>query len=195
MVGLEKALELSDQELVNSARGGDVESFRKLYERHYAMAVALAACKLHDRHLAEDAAQEAFVVACRQLATLKDGRRFAQWLGTIVRRTAMGMFKSRVSGKAIHADYPAPEDGADDLAEVRNAIQSLPTTQREIIYLRYFSELSYQEIAEAVETTVESVHGRLQRARRNLTKKLGKGKLNKEEVGKGNLANQRIGEP
>ena len=61
----------TDAELVEAARNGDVSSFGELYRRHYAAAVGIAYCALSDHHLAEDAAQEAFAVACRDLGRLR----------------------------------------------------------------------------------------------------------------------------
>jgi hypothetical protein len=65
-------LQRSDAELVTTACGGDIDSFRELYERYHAMAVGIARGRLSDLHLAEDAAQEAFAVACRRLHSLRD---------------------------------------------------------------------------------------------------------------------------
>ena len=60
-------MQCSDAELVEAARAGDIDSFRKLYERYYGLAVGIARSRLADQHLAEDAAQETFATACRWL--------------------------------------------------------------------------------------------------------------------------------
>ncbi|WP_165222032.1 RNA polymerase sigma factor [Aquisphaera insulae] len=163
-----------DSQLVEAARRGDLASFGLLYERHYRMAVGIARCRLNDRHLAEDAAQEAFAVACRSLNTLRDPRRFAEWLGTICRRTASRLDADRPPHEPLEA---APEGGDDpDLRalrlQVHEALQSLEETAREVVVLHYFSGLSYQEIGRALGLSVQSVHGRLQRARGKLARAL-----------------------
>jgi RNA polymerase sigma-70 factor (ECF subfamily) len=171
----EITLTRSDQELVTAACDGDVEVFGMLYERHYKMVVAIAYNQLLDRHLAEDAAQEAFAVACRQLTTLKDGIRFAQWIGTICRRIAAKMAHKRTD--AVDFQTEVADDSAaylEDHSQVREAIGRLSASQREVIFLRYYSELSYDQIAEVTDSTQQSVHGLLQRARRSLAKELGK---------------------
>ena len=141
------------------------------------MAVALAYSQTRDRHSAEDAAQEAFVIACQKLSTLNDRQRFPNWLGTIVRRTAVSMTqaraKSRFDCEILSAQPAAAVEPAKDHSEVREAIEELSANHREVIYLHYFGELSYREIAAALGTTPESVHGRLQRARRKLAIELG----------------------
>jgi RNA polymerase sigma-70 factor, ECF subfamily len=168
-------LEHSDAELVEAACRGDIGSFRKLYQRHYGMAVAIARSRLSDRHLAEDAAQEAFATACHQLALLKDGRRFAEWLGTICRRTAGRMARSRRSHGPIDAATVATRqnpDNSEAVVRVQKALKQLPASGREVILLHYFSGLSYEEISKALGITPQSVQGRLQRARGALKQQL-----------------------
>src|SRR5262249_36562030 len=137
----------SDAELVEAARGGDHASFGLLYARHYRLAVGIARGRLLDVHLAEDAAQEAFVVAFRTLPTLRDPRKFPNWLGTICRRTA-----SRLdAGQILHEpllDGPESADDPDLAAlrlQVQDALQLLKKTSREIVVLHYFSGLNYEE--------------------------------------------------
>jgi RNA polymerase sigma-70 factor (ECF subfamily) len=165
----------SDAELVNAARGGDLASFGLLYERHYRLAVGLARSRLADVHLAEDAAQEAFVVACRTLATLRDPRRFPEWLGTICRRTAARLGAGRSRHEPLSDDSGSADD--PDLAalrlQVQDALQLLEETAREVVVLHYFSGLSYEEIGRALGLSVAGVHGRLQRARSTLAGLLG----------------------
>jgi RNA polymerase sigma-70 factor (ECF subfamily) len=160
---------------VQAARGGDFDSFRQLYERHHAMAVGIARSRLADVHLAEDAAQEAFATACRKLHALRDGSRFPEWLGTICRRTASRMARAgeRSNGRPVErmsVSPPATENTTD--AKVQNAVNQLPSATREVVLLHYFSGLSYDEIARTLGTTPQAVHGRLQRARRQLAELL-----------------------
>ena len=69
--------EQSEELLVGAAQDGHLDSFTALYERYYNSMVALAYSVLADRHLSEDAAQQAFVIACRDLPKLKSKDRFA----------------------------------------------------------------------------------------------------------------------
>ena len=165
----------TDTELVKSARCGDIESFRVLFERYWKMAVSLANSHVFDRHLAEDVAQEAFVVAFNQLNNLNDGRAFVGWLSMIVRRTSYRKSASASCDSLSRHEPVAPgEDGGEEKEVLHVAIAQLPESQREVVYLRYFGELSYEEIAQATDSTTASVHGLLQRARNSLSKKIGK---------------------
>jgi RNA polymerase sigma-70 factor, ECF subfamily len=137
----------TDAELVEAARNGDVESFRCLYERNYSLAIGIALSRLRDRHLAEDVAQEAFAIACRKLHTLSNTNRFPEWFGTICRRTA-----SKMSSKEMHIEplqeqsttHPLRETNTSKNEDVRNAMEKLPLSARELLTLHYFSGLSHE---------------------------------------------------
>ncbi|MDR3623183.1 MAG: sigma-70 family RNA polymerase sigma factor [Paludisphaera borealis] len=167
-------MDRSDAELVTAACQGDLSSFGRLYERHYRMAVGIARGRLADRHLAEDAAQEAFAIACRTLRTLRDRDRFPEWLGTICRRTASRLDADRPA----HEPLPEDRERAGDSErralrdQVQDALGLLDESSREIVVLHYFSGLSYDEISRALGLSVASIHGRLQRARGKLAKAL-----------------------
>jgi RNA polymerase sigma-70 factor, ECF subfamily len=170
-------MERSDAELVDAACRGDTASFCELYERHYRMAVGIARSRLSDLHLAEDAAQEAFAVACRRLALLRDRRQFPQWLGTICRRTASRMARSRTNHQPIdHTSVSAPQtnENSESVKHLQKALERLPAPGRELILLHYFSGLSYEEISKALGITPQAVHGRLQRVRRTLAQEISK---------------------
>jgi RNA polymerase sigma-70 factor (ECF subfamily) len=139
------------------------------------MAVGITRSRLSDVHLAEDATQEAFAVACRKLALLKDRRRFPEWLGTICRRTASRMARARPDHKPLdEAQLPAPlpTDDTKFRARIQKGLENLSAKGREVILLHYFSGLSYEAIAKSLGISEQSVHGRLQRARRALAQEL-----------------------
>ncbi|MBN2269577.1 MAG: hypothetical protein JXN61_03130, partial [Sedimentisphaerales bacterium] len=75
----------SEQALVQAAQNGDLESFAALYNRYHSPIVALAYSMLADRDMADDAAQEVFAIACRDLPRLKSQEKFAAWLAGICR--------------------------------------------------------------------------------------------------------------
>jgi RNA polymerase sigma-70 factor, ECF subfamily len=164
----------TEGELVEAARGGDVESFGELYRRCYAPALGVAYGVLGDRHLAEDAAQEAFVIASRQLAGLRNTERFAPWLCTIARRVAGQMARSRRERKTLGDTEAAPtlSLGPHRSDLVRQAVLDLPERGREVVVLHYFTGLSHKEIAASLGLSAEAVHGRLVRARRMLAERL-----------------------
>ncbi len=169
----------TDTELVEAACKGSLSSFEDLYRRHYAAAVGIAYCVVGDRQLAEDAAQEAFAVACRDLPRLRHPDRFVSWLGTICRREAIRAAKSRFRHR-LPDDTPARAESNGNEERrlvVRQSVHQLPESARQVIVLRYFSELSYQQIAEFLDISPQAVHGRLIRAKRMLSDDLRRNSL------------------
>jgi len=162
----------TDSELVEAARRGDVASFGELYRRHYTAAMGVARSVLRDWHAAEDAVQESFAIACRDLGRLKRAQKFASWLRAICRNVAHGMAKSRptrLAGEAEGVCAPAPHPSTDGLLDaVRQAVDRLPPPAREVVLLRYFGRLSYRRIAEVLRISPTAVRGRLARAKQKI---------------------------
>jgi RNA polymerase sigma-70 factor (ECF subfamily) len=160
-------VEQTDAELVEAACRGDLAAFRRLYERHYRMAVGIAYSRLLDRHLAEDAAQEAFARGCRALATLRDASRFPHWLGVICRRTANELARTRRRHEPIRdiVESKSSSNAVATASAVREAIELLDAASRDIVMLHYFSRLSYMEIAEALAISREAVQGQKEAGR------------------------------
>ena len=157
----------ADAELVLAAKGGDVDSFLKLCHRYYPAMVAVARAVLGDAHLCEDAAQEALAKACRKLGDLRDPSRFGAWMAAICRNEARSMLRRTPRMESL-GDRDVPEElrrEDPDVALVRQAIGRLSADAREVLYLKYRNELSYEAIAELLGLTPQAVHGRLQRAR------------------------------
>jgi RNA polymerase sigma-70 factor (ECF subfamily) len=88
-----KSLEQSDTVLVEAAQQGRLDSFGALYQRYHNPIVALAYAQLGDKHSAEDAAQEVFAIACRDLRSLRDRDKFGAWLGGICRNVTKQMLR------------------------------------------------------------------------------------------------------
>lgn len=166
--------ENDDTRLVEAARNGDLGGFAELYTRYYVRMVGVAYCVLSDSHLAEDAAQEAFAIACRELGRLRCAEKFPAWLAVVCRNVARRMAKSRPEFAASE-DVPASRSDApaDELRQaVRKSVRSLPVQQREVVMLRYFSGLSYRQIAETLGISSRAVNGRLTRAKRKMAQEL-----------------------
>lgn len=169
--------ERPDAELVAAAREGDADSFTELYRRHYVAAVGIAYSTLSDRHMAEDAAQEAFAIVCRDLGRLRRDDHFVHWLNAICRKVACRLAKWKSRG-GLPTDLPWAEitDHGDDCLDcredranlVRQSMQRLSARTREIVVLRYFSGLTHEQIATVLGISAQAVHSRLCRARRKM---------------------------
>jgi RNA polymerase sigma-70 factor (ECF subfamily) len=165
----------SETQLVEAAQNGHLESFGALYERYHSPMVALAYSMLANRDLAEDAAQEVFAVACRDIESLKSKERFAAWLAGICRNISRQMLKAnRTRPAALSDEHPAKSDSnSDDRQEtIRRAVWSLREAERKLIVLRYFDGFSQARISEVLGLSPQAVNGRLVRARSKIAKYL-----------------------
>jgi len=161
-------------ELVEAAVAGDINSFGRLARRYYASMVAIAYSILADHQLAEDAAQESFARALKNLGKLRKQHKFAPWLAQICRNVA----KDMVAAKARQINMEnscraAGRNSRDDNVEaVRRSIEQLPFRARELIVLRYYNGLSYEEISSVLGISKATINGRLTRAKRKIAKYL-----------------------
>jgi RNA polymerase sigma-70 factor (ECF subfamily) len=159
-----------DVPLVEAAQQGNLDGLAALYGRYYGSMVALAYSVLADAHLAEDAAQQAFAIACRDLPRLRSKEKFAAWLAGICRNTAREINRARGNHGALREQ--APPENERETAHFRDAIQRavwrLRATEREVIVLRYYDNLAYEQIGSVLGISPQAVHGRLTRAKRKI---------------------------
>jgi RNA polymerase sigma-70 factor (ECF subfamily) len=159
-----------ERQLVNAAVDGDIESFGELCRRYYGPMVAIAYSVLSDHQLAEDAAQESFARALVNVRKLKNRARFAPWLAAICRNVAKDMVA--VKARRINVadlSQAAPGSSRDENGMlIRRAIEQLPAPARELIVLRYYNNLSYEEIASVSGMSPAAINGRLLRAKRKM---------------------------
>lgn len=153
-------------------------NIEELIERYGDEILRLCLLYLGDRQLAEDAFQETFTKAWRQLASFRGESSVKTWLSRIAVNTCRDMLRSgwfRMMRKSEPVerlfDLAAPQ--REDPAPVREAILNLPGKYREVIVLYYDQDMKIREIAEALGLPVNSVSTRLRRARALLAKALG----------------------
>jgi RNA polymerase sigma-70 factor (ECF subfamily) len=159
-----------DTELVKAAINGDADGFTELCRRYYPAMVAIAHSILGDRHLAEDAAQQAFAKAAVRLSQLKKESQLAGWLAAICRNVAKDMAR-RKENLRITDDLSmiAAKSKRDDAAEaVRKALNRLSARAREVIFLRYYNGMSYEQISSILGISEQAINGRLRRAKEKM---------------------------
>jgi RNA polymerase sigma-70 factor (ECF subfamily) len=164
----------SETKLVQAAQNGHLESFGALYERYHSSMVALAYSMLADRDLAEDAAQDVFAIACRDIGSLKSKERFAAWLAGICRNVSRQMIRDNKSTPVAPDDIAAGrgDDMEDRREAIRRAVWQLRPNERELIVLRYYDNLPYEQIAQVLDISIQAVNGRLVRAKRKIAEYL-----------------------
>ena len=163
----------SDHEVVAQVLAGQTDAYAMLVSRYERLARAAALRIVRDRHAADDVTQEAFVVAFRSLASLRDRAGFAGWLLGIVRRRAATAVRQERRRRSISGDFdnrPA-ERGAHPSAEsleLLELVERLPDQERVVIGLKYFEGHSVEKIAEMTGRPLGTVTKQLSRARQRL---------------------------
>ena len=158
----------STEELVKAARAGEVSAFAELVRRYERAAIITAHSVLGDFHLAQDAAQEAFLHAHRMLNRLRSAAAFGPWLLRIVRRRAIRLQRARRAERTgtdgIDCAASEASDWMEPYREVAREIARLPEHERIVVVMRYMDGCSVKDIADATGRPVGTVTKQLSRA-------------------------------
>ena len=167
--------------LIERTQAGDLDAFGTIVTRFQDMAVGYAYSILGDLHLAEDAAQEAFIQAYRDLDKLRELVSFPGWFRKIVFKYCDRFIRKRVETIPLEAAVEMPSLGkspAEAVLEqemkdvVLAAIQALPEKERIVTTLFYIDGYSQNEIANFLEVPVTTVNSRLHYSRKRLKERL-----------------------
>lgn len=160
--------------LIESVLSGDIDSFGELGRRYWAAMVAVAYSVLGDHHLAEDAAQETLARALVGLRTLKNKNRFGSWLCRICRNVAKDMASARSTTVDAEGLLQTTDNHNKDESGyvMRQAIDKLGPKTKELVVLRYYNSLSYEQISSVLGISKAAINGRLSRAKRKIAKYL-----------------------
>jgi len=163
-----------DKVLVEQAARGDGESFTELCRRYYGPMVAISHSILGDRHLAEDAVQEAFAKAAVHLPELRKAEQFGCWVAAICRNEARSLARARREPRIENevSQRQAPPDMDETSEAVKTALSDLPSDAREVVFLRFYDGLSYDQISAVLGISEQAINGRLRRAKRKLAELL-----------------------
>ena len=172
-----------EQVWLEQARQGDKTAFGNLIEAYQTPVYNLAYRMLNNSGEAEEAAQEAFIRAYTRLSSYNPEHKFSTWMLSITSNYCIDLIRKR-RALLLFLDEPLPAHPAlqsekskgpeaqmvinEQQEMVQNLLQELPEDYREAVVLRYWHELSYEEIAEMMNTTVSAIKSRLFRARRLL---------------------------
>jgi RNA polymerase sigma-70 factor (ECF subfamily) len=170
--------QIPDALLAERAQDGDPDAFQELVRRHASLMRAYVFRIVGSMSEADDVVQNAFLVAWRQLTTLRDPAAVKAWLMKIAGREAYAFVRQRPADAALsdfdppQAEGTQPERVAIRNAQLRalsNALDNLPEDQRRCWLLREVANLSYIEIAEEMNSSPSTVRGLLSRARTSIT--------------------------
>jgi len=181
--------QLSDSELLSKYMKGNEDAFKVLVERHSQRIFTTIYMIVKDQYTAEDLMQEAFIKAIR---TIKSGSyneegKFLPWILRIAHNLAIDHFR-----KAKRYPTIVTEDGSivfnnmdfsessheehqikrDTHAKLRALISELPHAQKQVLIMRHYMKMSFKEIAEATDVSINTALGRMRYALINLRKKM-----------------------
>ena len=169
-----------DPVTIERARSGDHRAFSRLVEAYQTPVYNLCYRVLGNPHDAEEAAQEAFLRAYTRLGSYDPARSFKTWLLSIAHHYCIDRLRRRRLNFLSLDDEPAldtamwrsaaptPEDVVmrrERDSDIQALLSDLPLKDRSALVMRYWYDLSYEEIAAATDTTVSAVKSRLHRAR------------------------------
>ena len=170
---------MSDNNVIRRVRGGQVQEFRVLVERHQKAVFLLAFRILGRREDAEDAAQDAFVRAYQSLHTYSDSGKFWPWIRRITVNCCIKKLPREFPSDELERTADAEQCSVEadvlrkcELQELRKAIAGLPAAYRTATVLRYQEDLSIRETAELLDEPAGTIRVRLHRALKMLSERM-----------------------
>ena len=184
-----KQHKISDSELVALYINGNEEAFKELLNRHKNRVFTTIHLIVKDRYLAEDLLQETFIKAVN---TIKSGRyndegKFLPWILRIGHNLAIDTFRrskryptvlmedgTNIFDTLEFAESPIEDKQImlDSVNKLKRHIQELPESQKQVLIMRSYLEMSFKEIADATGVSINTALGRMRYALINLKKKM-----------------------
>lgn len=180
---------MADEELAMLYVGGDNKAFDELLNRTQSKLFTYIMFVVRDHDIADDIFQETFVKAIvkMQQGRYTDSGKFLFWLTRIAHNVIMDWYRQQ---KTEHIVEPTEDNdlsnlGGQDLldtfresemvneqvlADVKRMMDSLPATQREVVYMRYYQNMSFKDIAKVTGVSINTSLGRMRYALMNLRK-------------------------
>lgn len=164
---------LTDAELVDAVLNGEKQAFAVLVKRYERPVRAVALDVLGDYHFATDVSQDAFVRAYEHLAGLRKPEAFGPWLMKITRTCALDSSRRKPKETRLEAQIAAMIENphgqlAEDKQRLLAAVVKLPTSEKQVVMLRYFGDNSVNDVAKMLGRSVGTVTKQLSRAHKRL---------------------------
>ena len=185
---MDKLCKLSDEQLVKNYANGDSDAFDTLLARYQQKIYSYILFLVHDDEVADDLFQETFMKA---IVTIRQGRyvesgRFSAWLTRIAHNLVIDKYRQDrnsnvISNDASDADLFNDVSLSDitvemkmiteqSLTDVGRLLKELPDNQKEVLYMRFYQDLSFKEIADATGVSINTALGRMRYGMINLRK-------------------------
>jgi RNA polymerase sigma-70 factor (ECF subfamily) len=168
-------------EIIASCRRGDRDAFRALYDLYKDRVYSIAIYFFHgDRTAASDVTQQVFLKLMTSIGQFRGDAEFSTWLYRLVVNACLDAARSRKPEDAARSleAFAGPGSQEEDYARaqmahsVREAVSALPPKFRIAVLLRYFDDLSYEQMAKALHCSMGTVASRLSRGHKMLAERL-----------------------
>ncbi|MCV9388364.1 RNA polymerase sigma factor [Reichenbachiella ulvae] len=182
---------VSDSQLVSRYKNGNEAAFEELVLRHKSRVFTTIYLIVKDKYIAEDLLQDTFI---KVVKTVKSGKyneegKFLPWVLRIAHNLAIDFFRKEKrypkivmeDGTGVFNTLDFAEDSVESLqikddtnALLKNLVQELPETQKEVLIMRHYMQMSFQDIADTTNVSINTALGRMRYALINLRKKMQK---------------------
>ncbi len=189
-------MQAQEAQIVLRAMDGDSEAMSWLVTRYRSSVCRYIQSRIEDHEVAQDLTQDSFVRALRAIEGLRTHQAFRKWLYAIARRVTLDFVRRREVARSRYTEATAEEIDSLEIVDrsepidcivhrealharqrvyawLMSGIGGLPPSDREVLLLRYVTDLPCREIAEVCELSVGAVKLRLYRARARLKEQLG----------------------
>ncbi|WP_018995804.1 RNA polymerase sigma factor [Hirschia maritima] len=168
-----KLLSALDEYQVVLAIQGDRKAFELLYKRWHPKLMRFALRHMNDREVAQDVMQNAALTIAKDIHRLKEPAAFGAWAYTIVRRRVADQIKRNVRLRNVQTELakqpdPPPERSVDEKLALKQALVSLPASDRQMLTFFYVDGMKLTEIAAGLKIPMGTVKSRLFNAREKL---------------------------
>ena len=180
---------VNDCELITQYKNGNEKAFEELVQRHKNKVFTTIYLIVKDQYIAEDLLQETFIKAIK---TIKSGRyneegKFLPWISRIAHNMAIDYFRKQKRYPTIimedgtnvfntldftEESYESIQIKTETHSKLKELILKLPDTQREVLIMRHYMHMSFQEIAEKTGVSINTALGRMRYALINLRKQM-----------------------
>lgn len=182
-----KNYQISDQQLIKNYRNGNEACFEMLLNRYKSKVFTTIYLIVNDRYIAEDIFQETFIKVIKTLKSEKytEEGKYLPWVITIARNLAIDFFRrnqkmpkiTNAGGEDIFKNLQIFDENREEQiiqsqkeAKVRELIKLLPQEQQEVLILRHYADLSFKEISDLTNVSINTALGRMRYALHNLRK-------------------------
>ena len=163
--------ETSDADLIRRLQGGELAAFDTLFERHRGAVFGYLLGLVGDHGLVEDIVQDVFVAFVKKIEKIDPRRGARAWLLRVARNKSIDLFRKR-KPEILTDELPRHGDTWDETPEadplerllgreerdrVMQAVRALPTRERDVLLLHYFSDLPFKEVAKILKRPLGTV--------------------------------------